>query len=157
MPLELLLGDQAQDLLKKVRMAKDGEERSTICNEFMGSRLLNARKRMTIIDEIVELIDKKNGLVAIDEVAAVFRVSKRYVEKQFLVKIGVSPKFYARLRRFMLVALKVTYNPTMDWQDAVVQAGYHDQSHLSKEFIEFNGQSPSEYHQNHKEVTRLVK
>lgn len=157
MPLDLLPGDQGAPMLQRVRAAMNGEDRSKLCNEFLAALLPEARKRMTIIDEVVDFIDKKNGVISIDESAAAFKVSKRYIEKQFLVKVGVSPKFYTRLRRFQAVALKVAYNPTMDWHDAVVESGYHDQSHLSKEFMEFNGQSPSEYHQKHKEMSRFVK
>ena len=39
----------------------------------------------------------------------------------------------------------------------VEEYGFHDQSHLVKEFMEFNQMNPSRYHMLHRELTRFVK
>jgi AraC-like DNA-binding protein len=123
----------------------------------MLSRVSEARKKITIIDEVLEFIDHKNGSITVDEVATKFRISRRYLEKHFLIKVGVSPKFYSRIKRFGALSNKVAHSEKIDWQDVVNENGFHDQSHLIKEFKEFNKMNPSDYHQNHTEMTRFVK
>src|SRR3990170_1579171 len=63
----------------------------------------------------------------------------------------------ARIKRFGTLSNRVAHATTIDWQDVVFENGLHDQSHLVKEFKEFNKMNPSEYHQNHNEMTRFVK
>jgi AraC-like DNA-binding protein len=157
MPLELLVGHTAHSLLQKIREAPNGESRSHISFDFLSLYLKEAQSRQSVIDETVDFITEKDGIVQIDEVANKFSVSKRYIEKQFLNKVGISPKLFARLTRFTKISLKVAYSYTVDWQDLVLQGGYHDQSHLNKEFIDFNKQSPETYLQTHHEMTRFVK
>lgn len=157
MPLELLLEHNDAALPGKMKNAGDVETRIRLSEEFLLPRVPAARANLTIIDEAHAWIDEKNGLVTVDEVSEKFGISKRYLEKQFLVKVGVSPKFYARIKRFGALSNKVAHNENIDWQDIVFQNGFHDQSHLAKEFMEFNKQSPTSYHRNHHEMTRFVK
>jgi AraC-like DNA-binding protein len=93
----------------------------------------------------------------VDGVADELRVSRRYLEKNFLEKVGVSPKFYARIKRFTELSKQVAYGKDWDWQEIISNFGFHDQSHLVKEFLVFNNMNPTDYFQNHKELIRLIK
>jgi methylphosphotriester-DNA--protein-cysteine methyltransferase len=131
--------------------------RIKIMQDFVLRYAPDAKKRMSIVDEAVGFIDMHNGSVSVEEVATKFKVSRRYLEKQFLEKVGVSPKFYARIKRFGTLSNKVAHLEKVDWQDVVFETDLHDQSHLVKEFMEFNKMNPSEYHQKHREMTRFLK
>ena len=85
-------------------------------------------------------------------------VCRRQFERQFLNKVGVSPKYYARVRRIgylcSLMALK-KWNID-DWHELIYQAGYYDQSHFIKEFTAFTGKSPSFYLKNNIELGNFL-
>jgi methylphosphotriester-DNA--protein-cysteine methyltransferase len=138
-------------------MAGTDEIRIKILEELILSRLLTAKSRLSVIDEAVELIDHHRGSVSVEAVANQLKISRRYLEKKFLEKVGVSPKFYARIKRFTTLSKEVVYNKSFDWQDLVYKYGFHDQSHLVKEFMEFNQMNPSDYHLKHNELIRYVK
>jgi AraC-like DNA-binding protein len=157
MPLDLLISSDAEKLSESIRKESTDEARIKILEAFILPRLGEAKKKLSIIDECVDFINSSNGSVTVDEVASKFKISRRYIEKQFLEKVGVSPKFYARIKRFGTVSNRVAHATNIDWQDVVFENGLHDQSHLVKEFKEFNKMNPSEYHQNHNEMTRFVK
>lgn len=157
MPLELLLGSSSHQLLSDIKKGISDVNRTEILEKFALRYLEEGKKKLSIIDEAVDYINLHKGIISVDEVAAHFKISRRYLEKQFLEKVGVSPKFYARIKRFGLLSNKIAHNEKIDWQDVVFENGFHDQSHLVKEFKEFNKMNPSEYHQNHKEMTRFVK
>jgi hypothetical protein len=55
------------------------------------------------------------------------------------------------------LANQVAHAKEVDWQQLVEEGRLHDQSHLIKEFQEFNKMAPTDYHQNHNELTRFVK
>lgn len=157
MSLDLIPGININPILAGIKGASEDDQRIRILEEFIRPYLTPAKKRLTIIDEAVVFIDHHRGINTVDEVAAHFKISRRYLEKQFLEKVGVSPKFYSRMRRFNSVLYKVIYKNETNWQDVVFENGLHDQSHLAKEFLEFNKMNPTDYKQNHKEMTRFVK
>jgi methylphosphotriester-DNA--protein-cysteine methyltransferase len=125
--------------------------------QFLLQRISEARARLSIIDEVATFIDEKKGLVTVDQLAEKFKISRRYLEKQFLEKVGVSPKLYSRLKRFVMLSLELAYENNSDWQTLIEKAGLHDQSHLIKEFLEFDKTTPAKYFKTHKEMTRFLK
>lgn len=156
-PLKLVVGDWAEKLAQHIQSETDDHHRVTLLEEFMIASLGQAVNKPTIIDEAIELIDHHNGCISVEAVADKLKISRRYLEKKFLEKVGVSPKFYARIKRFMMLSKEVAYSKKLNWQDLVHKYGLHDQSHLVKEFIEFNQMNPSDYLKNHHELIRLVK
>ncbi len=152
-----ILGTDTSSLLEKITSGKSAEDRVTVVDEFLLSKLHHAKARLTIIDEAVDYIDQSKGCTTVDAIALHLRVSRRYLEKKFLEKVGISPKFYARLRRFSTLSNEIAHSQNIDWPRIVTEYGFHDQSHLVKEFIEFNQMNPSQYHLLHRELTRFVK
>jgi methylphosphotriester-DNA--protein-cysteine methyltransferase len=157
MPLDLLLGTEAERLSAAIRACSSDEGRVQILETFVSDHLEEAKKKISMMDDVVEFIDAHKGCVSVEEVASKFKVSRRYLEKQFLEKVGVSPKFYARIKRFGTLSNKVAHAEKIDWQDVVFETDLHDQSHLVKEYMEFNKMNPSEYHSKHREMTRFLK
>jgi AraC-like DNA-binding protein len=157
MPLDLLLGAEAEKLSAVIRGCSSDDRRVQILESFVSGYLDEARKKVSLMDDVVEFIDDRKGCVSVDEVALKFKVSRRYLEKQFLEKVGVSPKFYARIKRFGTLSNKVAHAEKIDWQDVVFETDLYDQSHLVKEYMEFNKMNPSEYHLKHREMTRFLK
>jgi AraC-like DNA-binding protein len=157
MSLELLLQDQAESLWSSIKAQETDDERIPILEQFLLETLPQAKARLSVVDEAVELIDVYKGSISVEDVARQLKISRRYIEKKFLEKVGVSPKFYARIKRFVSLSKEVAYNKDFDWQDLVFQYGFHDQSHLVKEFMEFNQMNPSDYHLKHNELIRFVK
>ena len=155
--LELLLPDKAPLLLKEIKAASTDEDRVKILEEFALQFLGEAKARRSVVDEAVELINEHRGCISVEAVSAHLKISRRYLEKHFLEKVGVSPKFYSRIKRFVTLSKTVAYSEKFDWQDIVFENGLHDQSHLAKEFLEFNRMSPSEYFEKHQELIRLIK
>ncbi len=157
MALELLLPGQAESLWNSIKAETTDEGRVKILEEFLLSLLPDAKARLSVIDEAVELIDHHKGSISVEAIAEQLKISRRYLEKKFLEKVGVSPKFYARIKRFVSLSKEVAYNEKFDWQDIVFEYGFHDQSHLVKEFMEFNQMNPSDYHLKHHELIRFIK
>ncbi len=156
MPLSLLLGNTAPDLLNAIRNATTGESRRDILENFVLPYLPQAKARLTVIDEAIEYIDEKRGCVSVEAVSDQLKISRRYLEKKFLEKVGVSPKFYARIKRFASLSIRIPYDEKIDWQQLIFEYGFHDQSHLVKEFMEFNQMNPSNYHLLNQEMAKYL-
>ncbi|MEJ0055555.1 MAG: helix-turn-helix domain-containing protein [Bacteroidota bacterium] len=157
MALSLLLDKEIDKLLPAIKHQATDTKRVEILENFLLSRLSEAKSHLSIVDEAVEFIDINQGCSTVDEVATYLKVSRRYLEKKFLETVGVSPKFYARIKRFGILSNRISHSEKIDWQQIVFEHGFHDQSHLAKEFTEFNKMNPSTYVMLHNEMTRFLK
>lgn len=154
--LNLLIGEKSKELSSAIEKQNSDRARIKLFESFLTALLPKAKSNLSIIDEAIDWIDVHKGAVEVSEVAEQFKVSRRYLEKKFLEKVGVSPKFYSRLKRFTSLSKHVAYNDQLDWQELILQYKLHDQSHLIKEFIEFNQMNPTDYLKKHTELIRFL-
>lgn len=92
----------------------------------------------------VQYIQEKNGLIKLNELTELCKITERTLERYFKSYIGLSPKFYSRIIRFSSI-FELIQEKNIDWQDIVYRAGYYDQSHFIKNFKEFTGEDPTSY------------
>lgn len=89
-----------------------------------------------------ETIRRRRGAVRVDELAHDTGLSRRRLSTLMTTETGLSPKQAARVARFehargLLLAGRRT-------ADVATVAGYADQPHLSREWREFSGMTPSD-------------
>jgi hypothetical protein len=79
MPLELLIGDKANEMLTAIKVGSEAE-RIQLTEQFLLQRIAEAKSRCSIIDEVADYIDERKGLITIDELVEKFKISRRYLE-----------------------------------------------------------------------------
>ncbi|MCF2536252.1 helix-turn-helix domain-containing protein [Streptomyces sp. FB2] len=85
------------------------------------------------------------GAVPVGALAADAGVSGNHLAAQFKAHAGVTPKRLARIYRFARLILSVDARHPTGWPELAHTAGYFDQAHLSREFKDFTGHTPTEY------------
>jgi AraC-like DNA-binding protein len=119
--------------------------------QLIENELLNYYNELNIpfsvknMQPVTNYIMQQNGLVKISDLEDKFRISRRWLEKQFSAQIGVSPKEYARVTRFNALLNQIFTDPSVSLHLLLDDFGYYDQSHLNKDFNEFTGQTPLTY------------
>jgi AraC-like DNA-binding protein len=75
------------------------------------------------------------------------RISERAIQMRFKKYVGYSSKELLRFLRFKRVVAYLTAQngKEVDWLDVVVQFGYHDQSHLIRDFKYYTGGTPTRF------------
>ena len=94
---------------------------------------------------VAALIRETGGRLRIDELTARTGCTRQYLGRVFAEHLGVSPKHYARIERFVQLAKRVDRTPAAGWADLAAEHGYYDQAHLIHEFREFTGLAPETY------------
>lgn len=74
-------------------------------------------------------------------------LSERTIQLRFKKYVGYSPKEMLRFLRFKQVINSIEQNPNneIDWFELIYDFGYHDQSHLIKDFNHFLGTTPQTF------------
>lgn len=153
-----VLGKEIVPIQERIIESCSNQEKIDIIDQFLLFKLLNSKNPPNQIDFAANLIVSQNGIVNISKMMEELYVCRRQLERQFLQKVGVSPKYYARIRRISYLCSIIANKrwQVADWHDLIYQMGYYDQSHFIKEFTAFIGKSPSFYLKNNLELSNYL-
>jgi AraC-like DNA-binding protein len=83
--------------------------------------------------------------VPVGEVADSVGLLPRTLRRRFTADVGLTPKRFARVRRLQRVVRDLDGQVRADWAAVAARHGYADQPHLTDEFRELAGVTPTEY------------
>ncbi len=154
-----VLGRPAADLHEQIGGAATYGERIGRLEGFLLDHLSRKNVSYSRVDYAADQIVSRHGVVNLSEIVDEVFLSRRQFERKFLQQVGVSPKYYARIQRISLVCALLSSNrwQVKDWHDFIHRAGYYDQSHFIKDFVEFIGQNPSQYVKHNVELAHFLR
>ncbi len=157
-PLADVLGPSATYLHEQLCASQTTDNRVALLEQFLNRQLLRQGNRFDRTDFVANLIVDKFGLLTVSELMNDLYVCRRQFERQFLQKVGVGPKYYARIRRVGHVCAQLAgqHWQVSDWQDFIFRAGYYDQSHFIREFTQFTGRKPTLYLKSNTELSQYL-
>ena len=91
-----------------------------------------------------QLIERSGGACRVDDVAREVALSPRQLRTLMRAEIGLSPKQLCRSFRFDTAVAHLSRG-TGSLADVAAAAGYADQSHLTREFRQMAGCSPTQW------------
>lgn len=104
-----------------------------------------SREVPPVIEKAAHLLEQYRQLYSIGQLADESYLSLRQLERNFIRYIGISPKTYYRMHRFLQL-LQAKHNaPEQKWGSLAHEFGYYDQMHLVKEFKDFLKTTPSSF------------
>lgn len=113
--------------------------------EFLRARLPEPDPKAIEAAEIVDLIIAKPELTRVSTVAAAVGASVRQLQRLFAEYVGIGPKWVIRRYRLAEVTDRLATGVPIDWAALAAELGYADQAHLSRDFTEMFGESPTWY------------
>ncbi|RYU93317.1 DUF6597 domain-containing transcriptional factor [Emticicia agri] len=153
-----VVGKEVVPVQERIMEAHSHQERIDIIEKFLLMKLMSCKNPLNQTDFAANLIVEQNGIINISKMMEELYVCRRQLERQFLQKVGISPKYYARIRRISHLCSVMAKKQWQisDWHDLIFQMGYYDQSHFIKEFTAFTGKSPSFYLKNNVELSNYL-
>lgn len=151
-----VLGQAINGFREQLAEAGDAIKRVQLIEHFLSRQLLKTGATFDRTDYAANLIVERKGVVNVSGLMDELYVSRRQFERQFLHKVGVSPKYYARIRRvgYLCAQLAGQRWQVADWHDLIYRCGYYDQSHFIRDFTQFTGKRPTLYVKDNLELTR---
>jgi AraC-like DNA-binding protein len=140
-PLAELFGPE---LVERLREASVWEERFDLIERFLLARAAVGPRPTPAVEWALARLRLTSGRARIDGLAAELGCSRRYLPRRFAAEVGLPPKAFARQIRFARACARVREEPAA-WAQLAAEAGYHDQAHLSRDFRELAGTTPTDF------------
>jgi AraC-like DNA-binding protein len=136
---ELLTSPVTEELCEQLSKAPSHQARVHVVERWL---LQLPFARDALVTRALERLEADNA-PSIAALSRELNLSERQLERRFLERVGVSPKRFAKLRRFERTLPLLATAPTL--ARAAQLAGYFDQSHFVRDFQSFTGISPSQW------------
>jgi transcriptional regulator GlxA family with amidase domain len=142
----LIFHKNIQFTLEQLQHAKNYTEMLEVIESFSFELIRQNRKKRLPLDTVSQQMIHQGGNVSLDGLADDACLCTKQFKRKFYESAGVNPKTYARIIRFnKAYNLKNAY-PNRDWLGIAIQCGYYDYQHLVRDYKEFTGLPPNEYH-----------
>ena len=140
-------GQTVAELHSKLMDTADWDVRIGLVEAYLMKRLSlyqNKFGRIAVVSQVVKELQRSDFFDNIDNVAARYGITSRYLQKLFLQYTGLTPKLYSKINRFQNSLTLVT-KKDISLTAVAYSCGYFDQSHFIREFKSFTGLTPSSY------------
>lgn len=137
--------DQSERLFNKIKKAKVDTDRIELIENYFLNLLLSNNYATADIISAANAIYEQRGRNNVSEMMEKVPMSRRSFERRFLNAVGVSPKVYAKIRRFGYTCKLMAGKRDVNLMDVLYEGGYYDQSHFIKDFKYFSGRTPRIY------------
>ena len=157
LPLDEVLGQRGRRLIERLADSSTWADRFDVLDHELaapGSLCGSSAECLpTLPPEVSWLrcqLEASRGRARVEPLMDETGWSRRHVTERFRSVLGVSPKAYARLCRFqhassLLDGLSAGSGHSRTLADIAIEAGYYDQSHLTRDFVALAGMTPGTY------------
>ena len=143
--LEDLWGHQSGLLRERLLEAPTPEKKIHLLEQCLLEHAFKPLERHKSVDCALGLFRNIHTAPAMAELADQIGISSRRFIQLFSNEVGLTPKLFARVRRFQQVLRKIRSGMDFSWVDMAASCGYFDQAHFIRDFKEFSGINPTAY------------
>lgn len=98
-----------------------------------------------ILHKTLDYIRKIKGKSTVRNVANDVGVNYKWLERSFVKNVGLLPKEYIQLQRFIHAYHELVGSDDVDLMRIAISNGYYDSNHFLKDFKTYTGKTPLEY------------
>lgn len=142
----------SKDMIEKITSTKDFNKQIHIFMEhYIHSLALisTIENKKSMKYYMLNRIITTQGNIKIKDLAIEINYSERYVNMKFIEYYGIRPKVFSRIIRFQHVLNSLNNSKCSLGDESLIQianeAGYYDQSHMTKDFSLLSSNTPSKY------------
>lgn len=143
--LDEVWGKRANEWTERIVLAGGMAERVRIVEETLLASLRQKNRYDRAVDRCLHLIEMAGGQVRVAALSSQIGLCSRQLNRRFENAVGVSPKQFARVSRFLNGVRRLRAGRQRTLTDAALECGYFDQAHFNHEFRAFAGMTPGEF------------
>ncbi|MEP7120054.1 MAG: helix-turn-helix transcriptional regulator [Byssovorax sp.] len=141
-PLDQVLGPQANAWTQAIHEAGDVDDKIAITEAFLGPLLPRSSPRLVRLRDLVERMAVDRSILRVEDVAAESGLDRRALQRCFQTYVGVSPKSVIQRYRLHEAAMQLQGAHPPALAALAASLGYADQAHFARDFKRAVGQTP---------------
>lgn len=143
-PIEEVFGAAGAAYARAIRAERTAAGCRAIAEAFFAPRVPALPPETRLLRDLVERLERDPSIVRIEQAAAIVGLSPRTLQRRFLARVGVSPKWVIQRYRLHEAAALLAQGRRSLAQIAAA-VGYFDQAHFARDFRAVVGAPPSAY------------
>lgn len=136
--------NMATEMEERVSEATNNHERVAIIQHYLIKQLAKKREDDQAIQYCLGQINYLKGQVSVVELSHKVNISQRQLSRRFNHCVGLSPKEFAKINRFIHSLAQLKKYPSVSLTEVAYESGYYDQAHFIHTYKEYTGITPSE-------------
>jgi len=143
--LPAILGNNGFLLLSEVMQAGSVNDKIRKIEAFVLQLSKDHHYSNALLEQALSAIQQAKGNIAVLQLASTLKVNYKWLERNFTKHIGITPKEYIRLQRFIHTYFDFISNKEPEIMQVALDNGYCDNNHFTKDFKRFTGKAPLAY------------
>lgn len=144
---KLIFNSSLLSYFEQLQNATSYNEMAIIAEKFVLKLIENSKVDKTPIDSIFSLKNNFSNGNSINWLAKEAFLCEKQFKRVFFNKVGVNPKTYFKLTRFINAYNSKNAKPHWDWLKIAIECNYYDYQHLTKDYLLFTNHTPVQFHQ----------
>jgi AraC-like DNA-binding protein len=141
--LSELWDNLAIEIEDRVACSPDNESRVETVQHYLLKHLASGEPDLQMAQSL-KLIHESKGLVPLKKLSDEIGISQRHLLRKFQQCIGLSPKEYMRVHRFLQFLSYLKKQSNLPLTEVAYKSGYYDQAHFNRDYKTFSGHTPRE-------------
>ena len=143
--LQALWGTRGKELLERLRATANPKQIFRILEHSLKAQLQPSLLMHPAVARAITTHAQSVAPVRMVDLQRAAGYSPRHFIDLFKASVGLTPKQYFRIQRFNAVLRGLAPDAHFDLAQIAASVGYSDQAHLTREFREFAGFTPTQY------------
>jgi AraC-like DNA-binding protein len=143
--LQFVWNTLAGEIEDRIASANANSQRIQIIQQYLLFQLAKNGKHDHAVDFCLNEISLAKGQLTIEELSNKTGISNRQLVRRFDNCVGLSPKEFARITKFINALNFINQFPGKSLTEVGYDCGYYDQAHFIRDFKEYSGLTPGEY------------
>lgn len=133
----------ATEIEDKLANANDNATRVAIAQQYLIQHLANSQEDK-LVAHCLRLTALSPGALSVNQLTENTGISQRHLSRKFQQYIGLSPKEYLRVSRFVQSLQHLKKYPGQSLTQIAYESGYYDQAHFIRDYNAYTGHTPGE-------------
>jgi len=135
--------EAATELEERIADAKDNETRVALAQQYLLQQLAHTEEDKQI-NYCLHKAENTNGELSVQQLTDDTGISQRQLSRRFQQCVGLSPKEYLKVSRFVQSLQHLKQYPSRSLTEIAYLSGYYDQAHFIRDYKQFAGSTPGE-------------
>jgi AraC-like DNA-binding protein len=135
--------DCTTEIEDKVAGTFNNEVRVSLVQKYLLKKLANGKDDLQIA-HCLRQVRLSGGLIPVERLVCDTGLSQRHLSRKFQEHVGLSPKEYLRVSRFIFSLDHLKRYPEFSLTEVAYESGYYDQAHFIRDYKDYTGYTPGQ-------------